>query len=362
MDASSAEQHSSLRSLFITANNRRSKLDSIPDSTSSTYQDYLRATIAAFHECRQLTERLSVFSANETEDDISSGDLQLLLIDHFLGELIRKDSITDRKIVLQQAQAVYERYLKALDNYDMLSTADGTLYQRYLTERDDFSLLSMSDPVARRNTKITRYKQEQELKLKLEYLARVPLALQNDDAASREIYLAEIQLCTHNTFQALDIIMQELKIISLMPLTSPAPQQEEQAEDHRERNETAENNYSDRLDPPVSHLLANGKAGPILSKDGKPLRPFTLLDSRQRLQNGVFRQDHALPTMTMDEYLEEERRRGGIIDGGGGKTGRSQRIDEDDMEQADVETIKAREWDEYVEANPRGSGNTINRG
>lgn len=244
----------------------------------------------------------------------------------------------------------------------MLSSSDNKLYQRYLSESDDFSLLSTSDPTARRNTKITRYKQEQELKLKLEYLARVPLALQNDDAASREIYLAEIQLSTHNTFHALDIINQELKIIALMPLTSPTPRPEERAEDYRHRNGVPKDNYSDRLDPPTSQSLNSGKAGPILSKDGKPLRPFTLLDSRQRLRDGVFRQGHALPTMTMDEYLEEERRRGGIIDGGRAQQGGQQQVDEDDLEKADAETMKAREWDEYVEANPKGSGNTLNRG
>ncbi|KAL9026383.1 MAG: hypothetical protein Q9196_004939 [Gyalolechia fulgens] len=362
MEASSIERHSSLRSLFKSANNQRHKLNSIPDSSSSVYQDNLRAAIAAFRECQQLTEKLAIFSSNESEDDIASGDLQFLLINHFLGELIKADSITTRKTVLQQARVAYERYLKLLDNYDMLSKVDSNLYQRYLSERDDFSLLSTSDPTARRNTKISRYKREQELKLKLEYLARAPLALQNDDAASREIYLAEIQLCTHNTFHALDMINQELKIISLMPLTSPAREAEEQAEDYRRRNGVPNNSYSDRLDPPISQLLSRGKAGPLLSKDGKPLRPFTLLDSRQRLQDGVFKQDHALPTMTMDEYLEEERKRGGIVDGGGKSGGGPQQLDEDDMEKADSETMKAREWDEYVEANPKGSGNTLNRG
>ena len=99
-----------------------------------------------------------------------------------------------------------------------------------------------------------------------------------------------------------------------------------------------------------------------MNKEGKPLQPFTLLDSRQRLQNGVFQADHALPTMTIDEYLAEERRRGGIIDGGGEQSSRPAEVSEDDMNAADAETTKAREWDEFTEANPRGSGNTINRG
>jgi len=147
---------------------------------------------------------------------------------------------------------------------------------------------------------------------------------------------------------------------------SPSPADPETAErDRRERNgangSSSGNHYSDRLDPPVSRLLS-GNSGPILSQSGKPLKPFTLLDTRQSLQQGVFKPGHNLPTMTIDEYLEEERRRGGIIEGGGEASGRMPEPDEDNYEKADEETMKAREWDEFVEANPKGSGNTLNRG
>ena len=94
-------------------------------------------------------------------------------------------------------------------------------------------------------------------------------------------------------------------------------------------------------------------AGPILSKDGKPLRPFTLLDTRESVRRGVFKSGHNLPTMTIDEYLEEERRRGGIIEGGGAESGRKPEPDEDNYERADQETMKAREWDEFTEENPK---------
>lgn len=66
--------------------------------------------------------------------------------------------------------------------------------------------------------------------------------------------------------------------------------------------------------------------------------------------------------MTIDEYLAEEKRRGGMIDGGGEQSGVQEVVDEDDMEKADLATMKAREWDEFTEANPKGSGNTLNRG
>lgn len=112
---------------------------------------------------------------------------------------------------------------------------------------------------------------------------------------------------------------------------------------------------------PQQQQLQNERGGPILGADGRPLKPFTLLDTRQQLREGVFRPGHNLPTMTIDEYLEEERRRGGMIEGGGGE--QTERVvDEDDMQVADRETIKAREWDEFKEENPKGSGNTLNRG
>lgn len=146
-----------------------------------------------------------------------------------------------------------------------------------------------------------------------------------------------------------------------MPPTPPADPREREA-DYRERNGLRGEDYSDRLDPPLSQLLNRGKAGPILSKEGKPLKPFTLLDSRQRLRDGVFRPDHSLPTMTIDEYLAEEKRRGGMVDGGGEASGRPTEPDEDNLAMADAETMKAREWDEFTESNPKGSGNTLNRG
>ena len=151
-----------------------------------------------------------------------------------------------------------------------------------------------------------------------------------------------------------------LKLLLAMAPPTPAPTQSNGATSDTREKERNPDNYSERLDTPS--LLAASNKGPLLSAQGKPLRPFTLLDKRTQLQAGVFRPDHSLPTMSIDEYLEEERKRGGIIECGGPQSGIKPEVDEDDMEAADRATMKAREWDEYVEANPRGSGNTSNRG
>jgi hypothetical protein len=53
--------------------------------------------------------------------------------------------------------------------------------------------------------------------------------------------------------------------------------------------------------------------GPLLGKGGKPLRPFTLLSTRNEMAARVFQPGHRLPTMTIDEYIDAEISRGGIL-------------------------------------------------
>ncbi|PHH71705.1 hypothetical protein CDD83_5121 [Cordyceps sp. RAO-2017] len=67
-----------------------------------------------------------------------------------------------------------------------------------------------------------------------------------------------------------------------------------------------------------------------------------------------------MPTMSIDEYLDEERRRGNILQGGAEPA--RPPPDEDDMAAVDRETYKARDWDDFKDENPRGSGNTLNMG
>lgn len=125
----------------------------------------------------------------------------------------------------------------------------------------------------------------------------------------------------------LDGLDQEIELLRNAP---PSPQSRPQT--------TAEKDADAwRLDaPPPTNIFDD--RGPLLDQGGKvgnwssaspdipshvfqPLRPFTILPGgatdRARLQGEVFRPDHRLPTMSVDQYLEIERQRGNIITGGG---------------------------------------------
>jgi hypothetical protein len=365
-----ADEQRSLRSVHTTAEQNCADLDSRADSNSEAFQDKLNTTIKLYEECLEIAQRVSLFSPNESLEDINSSDLQYLLLHYRLAELIGRISsgIAERKNNLEKAQKSYEQYLKQLDNYDLLSKGDSALLESYQESPTTFSTASTSDAAQRRDIKIRRFKEEKELKQKLAYLQQNPEALANDDAAYRNLQLTNIAYATHQTFAALESLAQELHIISLAP--PPDARTDNNANqnspyDTRDRSSRLSDSigFSDRLDAPPGHLSA-GLRGPLLDAKGKPLRPFTLTSSttRQEFQKGVFRPDYNLPTMSIDEYLEEERRRGGMIEGGGEASGIKPQIDEDDYDLADQATMKAREWDEFTESNPKGSGNTINRG
>ncbi|PQE29375.1 hypothetical protein CJF32_00003130 [Rutstroemia sp. NJR-2017a WRK4] len=367
---------SSLKSLFDSAERQRLAIESSWSSNTQSYQQDVASTIKIYEDCCKLRDSLSLFSPNEILEDVNSGDLQYVSLAHWqtvidlssrymalecrIAELYLKLASDDRKLVLHNARKGYESFLALLDQYEMLSQPNKKLYADYLDSPTAFSTISTTDPNARRGAKIANFKLEKELKKKLEFLAQNPAYIQNDEDAVRELELARLALCTHEAFQSLESINRELEILALAPAVLPSGP-ESLGVDERERLglQGSEKGYSDRLD--LRDITTRNK-GPILSTGGKPLRPFTLLENRQTLQKGVFKPGHNLPTMTIDEYLEEERARGNIIEGGGEASGIIPEIDPDDYEKMDEETEKARRWDDFVEENPKGAGNTLNRG
>jgi immunoglobulin-binding protein 1 len=242
-----------------------------------------------------------------------------------------------------------------MESYDLLSDSDKKVFERYQANPSKFSTASLTDASARREAKIARFRQDKALTEKIDYLSKNSSTLTTDESTVRELYLTRLAYTVSQTFSSLENLALEFHILTLAPPPgAPEPQ------DPR-RQAADPTGYSDRLDGSLSQLYPS-KGGPILSPTGRPLQPFTLLDSRQKVADGVFRSGHNLPTMSIDEYLEEERRRGGIIEGGGAASGIAPEPDEDNYEKADAETMKARQWDEFTEANPKGAGNTMNMG
>ncbi|KAI3539551.1 TAP42-like family protein [Colletotrichum paranaense] len=361
------DQPQTLKSVFTSAERKRLTLENSYEASSPTYLDDLQTAIAEYETCLDLVSRAALFSSNESLEDLSTSSLPYLLITYHLAELHQKlpsRRPIERRVALERARESYETFLGALDSYDLLTDTNKMLYERYTDEPLAFSTLGTNDPAKRRDAKIANFKSEKALKDRLEALRRNP-RYQNedgDDEVARDLHLAHVAYSAHMAFQGLEGINRELEVLAqaTVPLM-PSPTSVEEDERRRTEDRGAAG-YTERLEPPRRLQSMFGQGGPILSTEGKPLQPFTLVGNRQQMTKDVFRPGHNLPTMSIDEYLDEEARRGGIIEGGGDASWHRPEPNEDDFDKADEETMKARAWDEFVEANPKGSGNTLNRG
>jgi immunoglobulin-binding protein 1 len=99
------------------------------------------------------------------------------------------------------------------------------------------------------------------------------------------------------------------------------------------------------------------------------MRNFVIVNNRQRLHEAVFGPDHALPTMSIDEYLSREAQRGNVLSGGAnsqtGQVGdRDAKPDPEELgEEAEEAALhKQREFDDWKDDHRRGEGNRMRHG
>jgi len=119
-----------------------------------------------------------------------------MAIHHHLAELVQKISSTDmaaRKENLLRSRIHYEKFLKLLDSYDLLHKGNAKLLEAYTEDKDNFSTASTQDAAARRETKVKRFREEKELKQKLE-VRQVMIAIFCETNA-RVVFAANPQTC-----------------------------------------------------------------------------------------------------------------------------------------------------------------------
>ena len=162
------EEPQTLSGIFLNAERRRKEIDSAFDQNTIAFQENVTAAIAAYEQCLKIADQVSLFSPNETLEDVSSKNLPYFSLNFRYAELLQRDRRQDRRILLEHAKAGYEAFLKLLDNYDMLSKENSRLFERWRENSEQFSTVDSSDAARRRETKIARYKQEKEFKAKLQ--------------------------------------------------------------------------------------------------------------------------------------------------------------------------------------------------
>ncbi|KIY50826.1 TAP42-like protein [Fistulina hepatica ATCC 64428] len=375
--------------LFHRALKAASEAQSLPTADDAT-QDLIRASLSDLRTLYLRIHDLSLFSPNETIDDISTRNLVYLLVPYVLVDVqgrVRTFEPYERVATLNSAQRYLDDFLSLLTNYDVIPEAERILWGK--------SGSDIPNPAARRELKIKQYKTEKDIRARIETLRKRRRQSQEKDSPSdmdmissllhtsdgdededaetaelsRETTLLLIRLCFAQACATQESMKQELELLRNAPPPKP-PSAALEADVRDRRRQQTEDMW--RLDAP------RPSDGPLLDANGRPLRPFTILGSnavdRTRLQAQVFRPGYNLPTMSVDELLEIERQRGRFISGGGpasenAPTSSEQLAMDAEMDgtafgevKVEEKRLKDEKWAQYTDTHTRGAGNTMNRG
>lgn len=91
-----------------------------------------------------------------------------MTLEYHLAELSQRGPSADREATLRRALEQYERFITRLDEYELLSAGDKKLFEQYMANPSTFTLAPLNDAAARRDVKVRRFREEKELKQKLE--------------------------------------------------------------------------------------------------------------------------------------------------------------------------------------------------
>lgn len=166
------------------------------------------------------------------------------------------------------------------------------------------------DAATSREQKIERYRREKEMEGKIKNLQAV-LDKNGEKSGDTNVDVEDIER---------DLVMSLIQfqvLKSLEHLQSISQEYVMVLEMEKMRERAARGDTTDLRAPITqSRVDPRNATGPLLSSTGVPLRPFVITSKRQELRDQVFRPGWALPTMTIDEYLQQEEERGNHIKGG----------------------------------------------
>lgn len=337
---------------------------------SKEYQEILTKCLAHGLNFKTFIQTKShLFSTNETLDDVSTKSLRFLSLDYYLAQMMaRKQVVTgspaQRNIVrlkfLQKTVQLLVQFLVSLQDYCILPESLSkrvdkfeSLWEPKLEELYSSAKDELKDATLKRQEKIELYRTGREMEMQIKLLEN---KLDNDDddddaeETLRLLYLTQLKQLASESWNQLEQILMEIELLNNFTNSVSEDNSEERVPD-TDTSEKDPTGYTEKLE---------SLNKPLISKSGKVLRNFTLLDKKDQLKSKVFGYGQYGPTMTVEEFLAKEFEENRVLQGGAEPV--EEEPDEDDFESNDLATYKARAWDDFTESNPKGSGNTMNRG
>lgn len=186
-------------------------------------------------------QRIGIFSANETLEDIITSELKYFVLSYHLATLYsQKAAGSHRAEYLRISMVKYKEFLKLCLQYNLVPK-DERKYLQLDSEHDPSQKLGFTQSSDRRTIRIQRYKLERELQRTIDDLSQKRVADVVDEERSRKLELALLRMAVSSAVQELESSEAELQILAAIA--------------HDESNKTGNTSAKDSLERPRSDEL-----------------------------------------------------------------------------------------------------------
>lgn len=373
-------------------------------SISVAYREALEAepsaAVSLFTDLQSRISSASLFSKNDILDDLPTSSLPLLAVEFHLATALLASpthSSVGRQINVRRCRDLLFFFLRKLDELEDLLDDDLTRDYRRTLEADELEAEGGSScsrrrvdsstgttgmtPAQIREAKIARFRirkaqQEEVDKLTALQERRRRLGVMNQeevdgydgDGINRHLAMAELRGRAADALDEIQCSKKELEMLEMAVMM-----EKERGEIGRHKGAGIRNAIAPLAPPPPPPPPPNS----LLNKPMKVTRitkdPTTgkLQMKREEIKSAVFRPGWNQPTMTLQQYgdkevaeaREREARQKQAETDNLQKPRRYEQLAKDGMEDnadlVDASSKLDREWDEWKEANPKGSGNKM---
>ncbi|XP_017047945.1 immunoglobulin-binding protein 1 [Drosophila ficusphila] len=342
----------------------------------SEFQNKVKTAMGLLEQATVIVNQVSMFSANEMIDEVSTESLPFMLLPYFLGKLTTKINSPNSTQSLELGEIYFKDHLQRCQEYELCPAPKSQVVSAD-NQAEKSEKRELIEAAFNRNDKIAQYRRMKEIDA---YIAKMREAIKNktaDDEDKREFFLKYLDKSIIDSKQELE---------SLGTMKQLAQMRLAQLADGKVYNEVNEFNPSNEHQPASSTSRGHGHShGPgrnhhhhQQSAKPKPLQPFII--TRNATQKAVFGLGYpSLPIMTVDEFYQQRVDEGIFPDEEKvAKMNQAQAIaatrdpneqedeekaaEELQAEQDDPEYIdRMRRMDEYKDVVRRGDGNRHNR-
>lgn len=236
--------------------------------------------IKLLEDCTLMVNELSLFSSNESIEEIATTNIKYLLLPALLADLTLKSQITDRSEVIETAEIYFKDFIQRLNDYQIcnIDIEQNDPKDSPQPMASNPSMASLESAVHNRNAKIQRYKDSKEMESKLDQLKlKMSQMEDSDDELIRQFFLTLIKRWINHSLEELNGIEMERPMIEHM------------------KQMKALNKLNKQTDRPFKSNKS----------DNSRLKPFII--TRNELQKKVYGLGYpSIPTVSVDQFVSQK--------------------------------------------------------